>query len=76
MAVGDINLSKAVGERLSPVSQDSGIRDAMNPVNGKLKALEKVECGLTERAHDLENRGGKIICVLRPPEWAEGEDLT
>lgn len=75
-AVCEVNLSKAVSERLSLVSENSGIGDAINPVNGKLKALEKVECGLTECAHNLENRGRwKNICMLRPPEWAEGEDL-
>lgn len=55
--VCEVNLSKAVGERLSPVSENSGIGDAINPVNGKLKAPEKVECGLTECALDPENRG-------------------
>lgn len=53
------------------------MEDAIDPVDGKIKALEKMVCELSERADDLENRGRrKNIRIVGLPEEAEGKDPT
>lgn len=55
----------------------SALEDVTDPVDGKMKALEKMVCELSERADNLENRGRrKNIRIVGLPEEAEGEDPT
>ena len=53
----------------------SALEDVTDPVDGKLKALQKLVCELSERSDDLENRGRrKNICIIGLPEEAEGDE--
>jgi len=55
----------------------SALEDVTDPVDGKLKALEKLVCELSERSDDLENRGRrKNIRIVGLPEEAEGDEPT
>ncbi|KAE8281769.1 hypothetical protein D5F01_LYC19152 [Larimichthys crocea] len=55
----------------------SALEDATDLVDGKIEALEKMVCELSERADDLENRGRrKNIRIVGLPEEAEGDDPT